>query len=183
MPEILGSPRAVEAGLLALFAQVGHEDLRGTEARDLDSSHFTRRSSPCHPATPSPTSVVSTASGAPAWTCLRGPPRLAGLARFERLVLAADHQPEESTERRAWSRGVGRGLEASPLGARHLDQRGLGTSTTEAPRPPRDLDHRRSQPAAGAAAMTAATVSSGPGPSAKVRSPVTLPAARRSSDA
>src|ERR1700736_5291033 len=40
---------------------VDHEDLQWMSAF-LDSSHFTRRSSPCHPATPSPTSVVSTPS-------------------------------------------------------------------------------------------------------------------------
>ncbi len=39
---------------------VGHEDLRKVSAF-LDSSHFTRRSSPCQLATPSPTSVGSTA--------------------------------------------------------------------------------------------------------------------------
>src|SRR5262249_40893520 len=43
---------------------VDHEDLRSVKAF-LDSSHFTRRSSSCHHATPSSTSVVGTATSAP----------------------------------------------------------------------------------------------------------------------
>src|SRR5262249_40878344 len=53
--------QAQTAGLRQRSITVNHEDLRMVSAF-LSSSHFTRRSSLCHHATPSPTSVVSTAS-------------------------------------------------------------------------------------------------------------------------